>query len=411
MANVIDENLIQLQPTPLLDVPGIRNKGTDLLINQNESVGLDQATLNQFTKKVNKDGNTKVCKIIKVFPKGSPPKAGSPLDITTTLQEIDSKPIIQATAINVERDFVLPYPENALDMQGIDKYTQGLFTYVYSDDAGIVSKNLKSYDLVRVRYVSLNEAYIESIVTDASNVPASSEPSPSSVQGDSSGQTLGSNNNNTTGDVTQDLKASSANPKEDEIGQCGIQGNSTYPLTECKTAKLEANGQTVTLHPVFWDKLNNLLKEIKSKHNVTINCGEAIRTINKQLNYRRERCPIAFTTTKQGYTSQAGGKRVQGTIGGEEWMRSAKWDDVINQFKCKKETAVAAAVGPFASNHLIGLAVDLKMQTSCEDSRVNIQIWERCRSGLVFNLINKYASNYGILNLKREPWHWSYNGG
>ena len=56
--------------------------------------------------------------------------------------------------------------------------------------------------------------------------------------------------------------------------------------------------------------------------------------------------------------------------------------------------------------------INLDEQAGCFDEETNAKI-DKQRSK-VYNLINKYASKYGLKNLTgnfAEPWHWSYNGG
>lgn len=144
----IDPNFLTEVPQPVLDTPGLNY---DKVINTEENVGFDQLTLNSFTNKVD-DEEYSVCKIIKVFSR-SEPKPGFTFSLRSTKDEKDMQPVVQAIGINVKsRDIFIPFPSNINDIQGIDKYTQGLFTYIYSDSESIIAQNLKVNDIVYVEY-------------------------------------------------------------------------------------------------------------------------------------------------------------------------------------------------------------------------------------------------------------------
>jgi len=197
--------------------------------------------------------------------------------------------------------------------------------------------------------------------------------------------------NNTTGDGMQN--DSNGTPS----GKCG-DGSTTYPYVDCKSAALTSTGQTVTLHPVFWDSLDNLLNKIKENEGgFTIKVGESIRNQDRQLQIRKTRCP-----------------QWNGCIS-EDQLKTERWTNVISKCGCKDTTPVAAVTGAYASNHLKGLAVDFKMDVSpCPANTVSSSQYENCRrNSKIYNLLQKYADPTKVKNLtgsKGEPWHWSHNG-
>lgn len=151
----VDPNLLK-QPKPLLDQPRLKE---DKLEHTDHSIGINFLITNPIENL--EEDELQICKIIKVFPKGSSPKVGSPLSLDANLQNINTKPTVQAIGINItSRDQFIPFPANIFDKKETDIYTEGLFTYVYSDDDSIVAKNLKVNDTVYVKYVSLSEAKI-----------------------------------------------------------------------------------------------------------------------------------------------------------------------------------------------------------------------------------------------------------
>jgi len=402
----IDSNLAGCEPRPLLDKPGVSSR--DKMITTEVDIGINNVVSNPIPiKKINEP---QICKIIKVFNKGSEPKPGSPLYFPSELRNESSKPIVQAIAINItSRDQFIPFPANVLEKTDDEKYLEGLYTYVYDED-GIVQKNLTQYDEVEVVYTTLHEAKIISVRSQNNGVDDSSSTSPLSVQGGSTGETLGSSADNTLGEVEQ------PNPGATNItpdGPCG-NGSSKYPFVDCKSAAFDVTGQVVTLHPVFWDTINNLFNEIYEKENkYKIYVTSAYRTKKRQYAFRTDRCPAALTQ-KQGYNTVSKGKKVPGPVGGEEWLMTAPWGDVISNFNCRDTTAVGAAKGPYASNHLKGLAVDLTLDVPCKAKNKSKSIYERClATSKVYKIVSKYSSKYGISNLVggfAEVWHWSWNG-
>jgi LAS superfamily LD-carboxypeptidase LdcB len=75
---------------------------------------------------------------------------------------------------------------------------------------------------------------------------------------------------------------------------------------------------------------------------------------------------------------------------------------------------VAAVTGPNASNHLIGLAIDFRLDVPCGDKNggpKEKQLYDQCTAtSKYFKFLVKYAPEFLVKNLDNEPWHWSYNG-
>lgn len=205
---------------------------------------------------------------------------------------------------------------------------------------------------------------------------------------DGDGSTVG--DSDTTGDGTQVDNNDAAD------GKCG--DGKTYPYEDCKTAPLTSTKQTVTLHPTFWNNLDNLLTTIKDNENLIITVGESIRSQARQLQIRKNRCP-----------------EWNGCVT-EEQLKTDRWTNIITKCGCKDKTPVAAVTGPYASNHLKGLAVDFKMDVKpCPANTVDPVNYEKCRqNSKVYKALAKYADKTKVKNLegaKGEPWHWSHNGG
>jgi hypothetical protein len=396
-----DSNLLQSDNEDLNDGPRL---GPDKIIPTDYSLGLQYSALNPFAS----DFSIKnpICRIIKVFPSISLPKVGSYLWTKRNSQNLNlDKPVLQAYAVATNaQSQVIPYPKNILNPDQEDVFLTTFHIFIFTEDEQIIASNLKVNDKVQIEFVGNDYAearIIRIIHQENNNVTQESQTSPSeAAQNNSDGTTIADTRASTTGDVTQDLSNNALSDKPST--ECGLKTSKTYPLQPCKTAKLDSNGQTVTLHPVFWDKINNLLNEIKQKENgYTIAVGETIRSQQKQFGYRKQRCPAALEQ--------------KGSIGGEEWLKTANWPEVVKNFKCKDTTAVAAASGAYASNHLLGLAVDFVMDVRpCRAKNKNLASYEKCiQTSKVYNYLNKYASKYGILNLvgeSAEAWHWSHNG-
>jgi hypothetical protein len=194
--------------------------------------------------------------------------------------------------------------------------------------------------------------------------------------------------NNTTGEGAQDAKFADKTSNNENCGKAGT----AYPVKPCYTGVLEATGQNVTLHPDFWDEINCLLITIEENEQLQIKINSATRSKEKQLQLRKKRCPQAINSTTD--------------------LETMKWSELLKKYSCSDTTDTAAVSGPFASNHLIGLAVDFDMQINpCPTNRNSNDLndYNKCRQGDVFKALQKHSGSK-VINLPREPWHWSYNG-
>ena len=285
-------------------------------------------------------------------------------------------------------DLFTPIPEdisqNADLTKPINYIPITMASYFYSFDKSVKAFGVGSVIEVSFNDNELNEGLINSIIIAKPSVTAAV-----TQTSGSDGSTVG--DADTTGDGTQ------VDNNDSPSGKCG-DGSSDYPYEDCKTAALTSTGQSVTLHPKFWTNIDNLLNLIKEKENYTITVGESIRSQERQLQIRKNRCP-----------------EWNGCIS-EQDLKTKRWTDVINLCKCKDKTPVAAAEGVYSSNHLKGLAVDFKMDISpCPANNINSTQYEQCRQkSKVFTLLSKYAyATKKVKNLsgeKGEPWHWSHNG-
>jgi hypothetical protein len=310
----------------------------------------------------------------------------------------DTMRIIQVKVIcpNGPRSIV-PYPSDVVNsnIENQDPFIKSLHTTAFLEfDSSKVQVQLALLDEVIIEYIGndKSEAKILEVFRINNRTAQSSEPNPQTAFGGSDGTTLADANSNTTGDVNQ--KVSNNAPSNTSNKKCGIKDNKKYPLQDCTSAKLDANGQIATLHPVYWNKINDLLNKIKQNENYTIKVGESIRSKESQLAARKRRCPAALQKK------------------GEEWLKTARWSEVLKNGPCVDATPTGAVEGAYASNHLKGLAVDFTMDVGCPASNVNRASYDRCRSvSRVFTLLNKYANEFEVQNLITEPWHWSSNGG
>jgi len=353
-------------------------------------------TLNTFDKTVGV--KTPRCKVVYVITKDklAGPQVGSTPWNRTEIAGLstNNRSIYQVKVVcpNAGSDLI-PYPINAsspkqndLDLLKIKLHTTAFIEY----EAGKTEQLPDLYDEVVIEYIGndKSEAKILEIYRKDAASPQENQTSPTNAFNNSNGGTLADTSNNTTGDVVQNRTVNL-----NSTSTCG-DGSTEYPYVECKKAKLDANGQMASLHPVYWDKINNLLNEIKTRTSYTIKIGETIRSKESQLAARKRRCPAALQKK------------------GEQFLKTASWSDVLANGPCSDATPTGAVEGPWASNHLKGLAVDFVMDVGCPARNVNRALYDRCRSvSKVFNYLNSYASKYGVKNLISEPWHWSHNGG
>ena len=286
-------------------------------------------------------------------------------------------------------DLFTPIPEdisqNADLTKPINYIPITMASYFYSFDKSVKAFGVGSVIEVSFNDNELNEGLINSIIIAKPSVTAAV-----TQASGSDGSTVG--DADTTGDGVQAANNDVAS------GKCG--NGSDYPYVDCKTAAL-STGQTVTLHPVFFDTVDTILKYLKETDNYTIKISESIRSQQRQLQIRKNRCP-----------------EWNGCIS-EQDLKTKRWTDVINLCKCRDKTPVAAVEGAYASNHLKGLAVDLVMDISpCPAQNMDSVSYENCmkNSKVVASMkkaifVKKLSSK--VKNLsgeKGEPWHWSHNG-
>lgn len=287
-------------------------------------------------------------------------------------------------------DLVTPLPEDIslnADLTNPKNYIPlTMASYFYTFNPSILAFGVGSEIEVQFNDNEVNEGIILSVIKSS---PSQQKAKDERKDGD--GSTVG--DSDTTGDGKQ------VDNNDGPSGKCG--DGKIYPYEDCKTAPLTSTGQTVTLHPTYWNNLDNLLKTIKDNENgYIIKVGESIRSQARQLQIRKSRCP-EWQTCKDMT---------------EEKLKTAKWNYVLTQCGCKDKTPVAAVSGPYSSNHLKGLAVDLKMDVDCPAQPVSSVGYENCKkNSKVYNFMKKYADPTKIKDLSRagkgEAWHWSYNGG
>jgi hypothetical protein len=288
-------------------------------------------------------------------------------------------------------DLVTPTPEdisqNADLTKPINFIPLTMASYFYS-----FNKNIKPFGAGSIIEVQFNDNELNEGIINTVIVPKPSVTTTATQASDSDGSTVGDADTSGDGEQTDNNDVAS--------GKCG-DGSTTYPYVDCKSAPLTSTGQVVTLHPVFFDDIDKLLGYIKEYNNVTITIGESIRSQQRQLQIRKNRCP-----------------EWNGCVSEQE-LKTSRWTDVINKCKCSDKTPVAAAEGVYASNHLKGLAVDFKMDVyPCKANSVDSVSYENCMK--TSKIVKLLDNGIGIKKLrgkirnligpKGEPWHWSHNG-
>jgi len=301
------------------------------------------------------------------------------------------KPFLHCYAMIPDaHDLFTPIPEdisqNADLTKPINYIPITMASYFYSFDARIRAFGVGSVIEVEFSDNELNEGLIKSVLIHKPSITAAV----TQISG-SDGSTV--EDADTSGDGKQVANNDVAS------GKCG-DGSSDYPYVDCKTAAL-STGQTVTLHPVFFDTVDTILKYLKETDNYTISISESIRSQTRQLQIRKSRCP-----------------EWNGCVS-EQDLKTKRWTDIINLCKCRDKTPVAAVEGVYASNHIKGLAVDFNMDISpCPANNMDSVNYEKCmKNSKVVASLNKavYVKKLRIKfkNLagqKGEPWHWSHNG-
>ncbi len=288
-------------------------------------------------------------------------------------------------------DLVTPIPEdisqNADLTKPINYIPITMASYFYS-----FNKNIKPFGAGSIIEVQFNDNELNEGIINTVIVPKPSVTTTTTQASGSDGSTV--EDADTSGDGVQAANNDVAS------GKCG--NGTTYAYVDCKTAAL-STGQTVTLHPVFFDTVDTILKYLKETDNYTIKISESIRSQERQLQIRKNRCP-----------------EWNGCVS-EQQLKTDRWTNIINKCKCKDKTPVAAVEGVYASNHLKGLAVDLVMDISpCPAQNMDSVNYEKCmKNSKVVASMNKaiFVKQLSpkIKNLNRngkgEPWHWSHDGG
>ncbi len=334
--------------------------------------------------------------VVKVLDSNSGPQLGSTAEYIYNNLDVNKRKTLKHCLAMIPdvHDIVTPIPENitlSADNTNPKNYVPlTMASYFYAFNSLLQSFSVGSVIEVQFNDNELNEGTIVSVI-EAMPVE---ELNKENLDKTGDGTTV-SDADDTSGDGKQEDSTSSAS------GKCG-DGSTTYPYVDCKSATLTSSGQTVTLHPVFWDDLEKLLNHIKETNGgYTISIGESIRSQERQLQIRKTRCP-----------------QWNGCISEQE-LKTERWSNIVNKCKCSDKTPVAATEGVYASNHLKGLAVDFKMDVSpcpaksqdaagyeaCMQTSKVIQVLKRSISILKLSLRFK-----NLVGNSAEPWHWSYNG-
>lgn len=336
------------------------------------------------------------------YPKSSPAVAGTNLEgMLSALGDTTTDNLLQVRAIVPDaHDLINPIP-NDLSKQSVKQSGEQqkyLSLAPVFQSTGQLNGSLTVGSIIEVEYSDdeYSEGRIVSIVKSTSIFEAAAQSAKKLFDDVSQGisslfdsgiQSGDSENVNNLTTLTE--------------GQCGGIGN--YAVADCKTAALTTTGQTVTLHPDFWEQVDQLVTQIYNDTGIKISVNGSTRSVNQQINLRKSKCPewSLLLSTKT-----------------ENEIMSISWSSMNNAIKaingkgCSQQTPVGAAYGSSTSNHLKGLAIDLKMDINCPSSTSSQSGWQNCRNtSKVFNSVNKYASSYNIKNYNVEPWHWSWNGG
>lgn len=331
--------------------------------------------------------------VVRAYPKNSKPLPGTEAEKLYSVLAIDNKTdnFLQCKAVIPDlHHSINPLPNNFKIDPDVTSDENYLYTdiasYFYSFDK--LNDSILEGALIEVAFSSgdYSVGKIVKVVKSVSIVDAAIKSAKDLF--DTASEYLNNDSDlNTSGDGAQ-----TDNLSNEATGLCG--DGRTYSYKQCKTEALEATGQVVTLHPDFWNTVNDLFNTIKQNEGLEIKIGEHIRSQERQLNIRKNRCP-----------------QWQNCVS-EDVLKTQKWSTIINKCGCSDKTPVAAVSGPYASNHLKGLAIDLKMDISpCPASTVNQSSYNKCRTeSKIFDAMARYADSSKIKNLNSEPWHWSYNG-
>lgn len=333
--------------------------------------------------------------VVRAYPKNSKPLPGTEAEKLYSVLAIDNKTdnFLQCKAVIPDlHHSINPLPNNFTINPNVISDENYLYTdiasYFYSFDK--LNDSIVEGAIVEVAFSGgdYSVGKIVKVVKSDSIVDAAIKSAKDLF--DTASEYLNNDSNlNTSGDGAQ-----TDNLSNEASGLCG--DGKTYLFRPCKTEALEATGQVVTLHPDFWNTVNDLFNTIKQNEGLEIKIVEHIRSQARQLQIRKNRCP-EWQTCKDMT---------------EEKLKTQKWSKIISDCKCSDKTPVAAVSGPYASHHLKGLAIDLEMDISpCPASTVNRSSYNKCRTeSKRFNAMTRYADSSKIKNLNSEPWHWSYDG-
>lgn len=304
-------------------------------------------------------------------------------------------------------DLVIPLPTDlsAVRQNGEQQKYIALAPTFYSTDGALEGFGVGAVIEVEFTNNEYSEGKIISVIKSAPTIDAKGL-SPKDAFANGNPSDLGSSGPQ-TGDGGN---VGSAVARNAAPGQCG--GVVGYEQQDCYTANMTSTGQPVTLHEKFWNQMDQLITEIFNKENYSIKIGSATRTEAEQISLRKNYCP-EWKLLLTNYS--------------EKNIMSMSWTDMNKKIKdlngrgCSDQTSAAAPLGPgadgkdYRSNHIIGLAVDLRMNmgsAGCPAFSKNKSGALRCQQeSLTYRYMKKYAANYGIQNYDNEPWHWSYNGG
>lgn len=170
-------------------------------------------------------------------------------------------------------------------------------------------------------------------------------------------------------------------------GMCGnLPG---YPLQKCKTGKI--GSRTVTLHPKFFDKVKEKYDLVvsqefdKTNSLETINGGDSIRTVKKQISLRIKNA-----------------KKKGSNLNTQQFITAASG-------VCKPPTAPLPTGPGKGSRHIYGCAIDfggILLHGGTDAAELPDSVARK--SKIYAFLLNEEED--GFKNYRAEPWHWSVDG-
>jgi len=165
-------------------------------------------------------------------------------------------------------------------------------------------------------------------------------------------------------------------------GMCGnLPG---YPLEKCKTGKI--GSRTVTLHPIFFDKVKEKYDLVKAQNfGEKIDGGSSIRTVKTQISLRinnSQRAGNALSLNKM--------------IAGRSKL-------------CDPPTAPLPTKPGKGSRHIYGCAIDFRGILSHGGTVVARKSNSVARNSKTYKFLLAQQEE-GFKNYSVEPWHWSVDG-